>query len=267
MSPTSLLDPSTQPSQEILDDWIALFNALNWRLFNDALPYPHFSFKCQAGSFGFYRPESYNRSDGPYCGEIVMNPAYYIPDDPKPFVATFVHQLVHHWQYYFGSPGKIGYHNREWADQMLAVGLQPTQDNTEGGREIGYTMHQRIIGGGALDRVLDDFMTDRQILRWRECFSTGPHQPVRSVDAPNKPALKRETGQEEAEAARKSVGGKRYRFTCPVPDCQQSADSFRAARLDCGIHKQPLVPTARKRRGLPHQAVQRKGEQVLPLVD
>ena len=38
-------------------------------------------------------------------------------------MGTLVHEMVHFWQQEFGTPSRRGYHNREWADKMEALGL------------------------------------------------------------------------------------------------------------------------------------------------
>lgn len=41
----------------------------------------------------------------------------------RDILSTLLHEMVHHWQYRFGTPGRRGYHNIEFAAKMLEVGL------------------------------------------------------------------------------------------------------------------------------------------------
>jgi hypothetical protein len=41
-------------------------------------------------------------------------------------LSTLVHEMVHVWQETYGNPSRRGYHNRQWAEKMREVGLQPS---------------------------------------------------------------------------------------------------------------------------------------------
>jgi predicted SprT family Zn-dependent metalloprotease len=62
--------------------------------------------------------------------------------------STLVHEMMHCWQHVFGEPSKRGYHNKEWAAKMKAVGLQPSSTGAVGGRETGQRMSHYIIPDG-----------------------------------------------------------------------------------------------------------------------
>ena len=44
---------------------------------------------------------------------------------PPPY-RPLVHEMVHVWQEQYGHPASRGYHNKQWAAKMKAVGLQPS---------------------------------------------------------------------------------------------------------------------------------------------
>ena len=249
MLDNSFFDTHTQPAQEIVDDLHRLFDFLNRRFFDDELPYCQFSLKRHNGTNGFYTPESYNREDGKYCDEITMNPAFYNPDNPLPFIEVLLHQMCHLWQRHYGTPGRGGYHNRELANKMLSIGLQPSSTGIEGGKETGDTMHQYAIPGSSLERVIRNLINDRVVLRWQDCYTppTAPTSlPIKEGSAKTPKADINTT----SEATPRS--GKRYRYTCPSSDCKMSAESFHGAEIGCWIHKQQMVLTERKKRRHPN---------------
>jgi hypothetical protein len=62
-------------------------------------------------------------------------------------------QMVHIWQYVVGnSYSKRGYHNKEWAAKMKAVGLQPSSTGMAGGKETGQRVSHYIIPDGPFTR-------------------------------------------------------------------------------------------------------------------
>ena len=56
--------------------------------------------------------------------------------------------MVHVWQEQYGQPGSRGYHNKQWAAQMKAVGLQPSSTGMPGGRETGQRVSHYVIPDG-----------------------------------------------------------------------------------------------------------------------
>ncbi len=61
--------------------------------------------------------------------------------------------MVHLWQFHFRKPGRRGYHNREWADKMLEVGLVPSDTGLPGARVTGDRMSHYVMESGPFDPV------------------------------------------------------------------------------------------------------------------
>jgi hypothetical protein len=80
--------------------------------------------------------------------EIALNPQKWrkLPIDEN--LSTLVHEMCHLQQHTFGKPSRRGYHNREWAGMMEAVGLIPSHDGKPGGRKTGQNMSDYIEPGG-----------------------------------------------------------------------------------------------------------------------
>jgi hypothetical protein len=80
--------------------------------------------------------------------EVNMNPDHFHRHDTE-ICATLVHEQVHVWQIVHcdGQPAS-GYHNREWADKMIAIGLMPSHDGSTDGRQTGHSMHHYPIEAG-----------------------------------------------------------------------------------------------------------------------
>jgi hypothetical protein len=67
--------------------------------------------------------------------------------------------MVHLWQHHCGKPARTGYHNKEWAVMMKAVGLVPSSTGAPGGKETGQHVSHYIEAGGAFDRACAELVT------------------------------------------------------------------------------------------------------------
>jgi ribosomal protein S27E len=82
-----------------------------------------------------------------------LNPDGFINRDDKEICSTLVHEQVHVAQHTGGTAPRRGYHNREWAAMMKAIGLQPSSTGMVGGRETGQRMSHYVIAGGPFEQT------------------------------------------------------------------------------------------------------------------
>lgn len=134
----------------------AAFDHFNATLFGGELPHVILNFSRHAKSLGFFAPERWSESgpegeDGIH--EISLNPAHLADRSPRETLSTLVHEMAHLWQQVHGKPSRSGYHNREWADKMEAIGLMPSSTAAPGGARTGQRVSHYIIEGGAFDRA------------------------------------------------------------------------------------------------------------------
>lgn len=97
----------------------SVFDYLNAGLFNGELP-----------------PMVFSKKFHPFEMSIVM-------------FSSLVHEMVHHWQLHFRNPGRLSYHNQEWADKMEECGMKPS---TGGG--TGQSVDYGMVSGGILHHSL-----------------------------------------------------------------------------------------------------------------
>jgi hypothetical protein len=81
-------------------------------------------------------------------------------------MSTLVHEMVHLKQEEFGTPGRSGYHNEEWADEMEAIGLMPSHTGKPGGRRTGRQMSHYVIERGPFQQALKA-MPEEYLLPWQ----------------------------------------------------------------------------------------------------
>jgi predicted SprT family Zn-dependent metalloprotease len=143
---------SDSPTAKQFLAYDALFAHFNNRLFGGKLRPCILNFSRAAKAYGFFAPERW--SDGEdKRHEISINPGTLKLRTPREVCSTLVHEMVHLWQADNGKPGKRGYHNQQWADMMVFVGLMPSDTGAPGGNPTGTRMTHYIIDGGAYDRA------------------------------------------------------------------------------------------------------------------
>jgi hypothetical protein len=118
-------------------------------------------------------------------------------------LSTLVHEMAHVWQETYGEPSRRGYHNRQWAEKMREIGLQPTSTGEPGGMETGQSMTHYILPEGRYAKAYAKLAMTGLALHWQSI-----------------PAVRR---------AKKSS---KTKFSCPV--CGQNAWARPGASLICG---------------------------------
>jgi predicted SprT family Zn-dependent metalloprotease len=140
------------PTLEQFAAYQGAFDYFNARLFDGKLPALMLNFSRKAKSLGFYCPALWLRGSGQEAAELSLNPDL-LNRGPRDAVSTLVHEMCHHWQSTFGTPSRRGYHNREWANKMIEVGLHPSHTGQPGGNIVGQHMGHFIVEGGPFDRL------------------------------------------------------------------------------------------------------------------
>lgn len=134
-----------RPSEELYQTLDSAYRYFNQALFEDQLPEIMFTVQRQKGVMGYFAPERWAEKGGRRCHEIAINPSYIAQSRLIEIMQTLVHEMVHCWQYSFGTPGRGHYHNKEWALKMIEIGLMPSDTGEPGGKIVGQFMSDYII--------------------------------------------------------------------------------------------------------------------------
>ena len=124
-----------------------LYNFYNRELFENKLPDVVISFSRDSNVSGVFLPEKWQSNNNP-IHEISINPDYFEANSID-FHQTIVHEMCHIYQFENGTPGKNGYHNKEFSEIMFSIGLQTSDSGTENGNPTGYKMSDYIIEDGS----------------------------------------------------------------------------------------------------------------------
>ena len=113
-------------------------------------------------------------ADGQESDEIALNPRDIRTRPLINVLSTVVHEMVHLAQHHFGKPSRNGYHNRQWATAMKAIGLQPSDTGEPGGRETGQQVSHYVVPGGPFDLACQELLADGFTLPWGDVDNRRP---------------------------------------------------------------------------------------------
>ncbi|TXF89252.1 SprT family zinc-dependent metalloprotease [Neolewinella aurantiaca] len=156
----------TTPTTEIYSVLQEAYESLNLTLFDGALPNCMIILRRGRNYHGHYAPDRFQNIDEHgqpvVADEIALNP-HTMRRPPVDVLSTLAHEMVHLWQHKFGKPSRGGYHNKEWANKMDAIGLAPTDTGQRGGKRTGQRMTHYIVPEGKYVLWAERFLDDRKI--------------------------------------------------------------------------------------------------------
>lgn len=145
-----------------------IFDTLNERLFGGSLKPCLMTLQREKQTMGYFSHRRFVASDGggDFTDEIALNPAYFASHGLREVFQTVAHEMVHLWQAHYGSPGRGRYHNREWAEKMIEIGLMPTDTGGPGGKTTGQRISDYPIEGGPFLAAYEALATRSFRLTW-----------------------------------------------------------------------------------------------------
>lgn len=148
-----------------LSDCYDLFNA---RLFDGQLQGCVLTFEDRGQHCGYFRQGGFIGRDGTERrDEICLNPRHFLAKTGDlELLQTLVHEQVHQWQSRFGEASRRTYHNREWAEKMVSIGLVPSHTGRPGGKMTGQQMADYPAEDGRFLSVADEILAKRRLITW-----------------------------------------------------------------------------------------------------
>ncbi|WP_143484270.1 SprT-like domain-containing protein [Acidithiobacillus marinus] len=159
------------PTEQAYGELQSAFDHFNFTLFvpllDHAMPTCLITLQRERRTRGYFSSEQFVGLDGTtLIDEIAMNPSYFAVESIEDVLSTLVHEMVHGFQYHYGSPGRGRYHNKEWAVFMEKLGLMPSSTGRVGGKRVGEHMDHYILDGGPFYRSCADLITQSFRLSW-----------------------------------------------------------------------------------------------------
>lgn len=217
-----------KPTQETYDALQHAYDHFNWLLFETALPNCLITLQRKGRTFGYFHHKRFRREDGAACDEIALNPAHFKTRSIEEILSTLAHEMVHLWQFHFGTPGRGRYHNRQWAEKMKSIGLYPSSTGQPDGAELGDCVSHYIIEDGLFARATRE-LTDKGFdIEWQDQVQAEEAvlNPLGGGDGEGQES----DGETQGRPSRK--GGRRVKYTCPA--CGLNAWAKHEAHLICG---------------------------------
>lgn len=117
---------------------------------------------------GYFSADRFEgRTNGAKAHELAMNPDIFTGRTDREILSTLAHEMVHVWQQTHGKAPRRAYHDRQWAEKMKAVGLQPTTTGDAGGKETGQSVTHYIIEGGTYAQAYEKLAATGFQLSWQ----------------------------------------------------------------------------------------------------
>src|ERR1700678_2825699 len=196
----------TTKTYKSLDDAFVFFNR---RLFGGRLPAGLITMQRSKSAYGYFAGGRFGSKDGKeITDEIALNPSHFHERSTEQSLSTLVHEMAHLEQHHFGKPSRSGYHNKEWAGMMKAVGLIPSDTAAPGGKEVGQKVSHYIEAGGRFEKACAELVKQGFDPLYVERWSEG------------------------GEKVRKKKAASKTRYTCP--QCQTNAWAKPEVHLVCG---------------------------------
>jgi len=159
-----------QPTRELYEFFTAAYQHFNAALFDKRLAPCMLTVQRQKGCMGLFYPERWIAQNGTRCHELALNPTYFGACRLVELFQTLVHEQCHMWQQEHGRPSRSGYHNRQWADKMEAIGLMPSDTAEPGGRRTGQRMSDYPLSGGRFLAAAAEFLDGGDTLKWLDRY-------------------------------------------------------------------------------------------------
>jgi SprT-like family len=146
LAPAVVHITNRSPTTESYGELDGAFGIFNQRLFGGSLPNCLITLHRRRSAYGYFSSARFANRNGTTTDEIAMNPDHLRQRPDREAFSTLVHEMAHLWQHHFGKPTRNGYHNRQWAEKMEALGLMPSSTGAPGGARTGpagLALHHR----------------------------------------------------------------------------------------------------------------------------
>ncbi|MFN0217364.1 MAG: SprT-like domain-containing protein [Hyphomicrobium sp.] len=214
---------SPSPTEQIYGELQTAYDHFNTKLFDGKLPPCLITLQRKGRcTFGYYAAKRFGTASGGATDEIALNPRWFKDRTFFEVMGTLVHEMVHLWQHHFGRSSRGNYHNREWAGEMLRLGLHPSNTGRPGGRMTGQQMSHYAMREGRFEVAAKELIARPLAITWFD------------VDG----ARLIPKGLDEFLSAAPSAG-RRAKFICP--DCRAQAWGKPSLNLICGDCERPMA--------------------------
>lgn len=207
-----VIDPTTETYRHLRH----AYDHFNRALFDGELPPCLITVQRKKQTLGYFWERRFESFDGLIItDEIALNPEHFFERGDEDTLSTLVHEMVHLWQHHHGKVSRPGYHNAQWAETMVKIGLIPTATGKIGGKQTGQRMTHVIEPGGRFERACNELIAKGFVVAFVE------------------------QGARKASPLAVQKRASKTRFSCTT--CSQLAWAKADSALICGHCNRPLV--------------------------
>lgn len=227
------------PTVQAYAELQAAFDHYNTRLFGGEIPPVLLTMQRESRTYGYFSSRRFaHRTGKETTDEIAINPAYFGVVPLLEILQTVVHEMVHAWQYHHGTPGRRGYHNKEWADKMEAIGLMPSNTGKPGGKRTGEQMADYAIEGGLFMQATSELLGTGFQVSWLDRFPpmlpSSPQNGSGDADSDAGASLAVEVSELAGLLEAPSAANRSNRVKYRCPECGAQVWGKPGLRLLCG---------------------------------
>ena len=156
-----------KPTREIYTFLYRLCSMINAECFDGALPSLLITIKGKGNVFGYYKYKAHVSHNGQHADELAVNPRFFASHGFQALLQTLGHEMTHQWQQYFGrQKSRRSYHNREFADKMISIGLIPSATGKAGGAQTGQFMADYMAEEGPIVTLFERLTVEGVYIPW-----------------------------------------------------------------------------------------------------
>lgn len=167
-----------KPTTECYQTLSSAYEYFSSALFAGQLPDVIITFHRQRKVMGYASIGRWVNDKRQYVDELAVNPEYFAKYPLIEICQTLCHEMVHIWQAHYGTPGRRGYHNAQWAKKMVQLGLIPSSTGKPGGQNTGEWMMDYVLLDGPFHKACKELLKNGYRLPWVDRY------PVYRLDLP-----------------------------------------------------------------------------------
>jgi len=147
-----------RPTSKFYGLFQMIFDYYNEALFDGELKDCIITITRKHNVFGHYTFKQFYSVKEQETDELAINPTMIAQFPLLEVCQTIVHEMCHGWQFHFGKPSVRTYHNKEWSEKMISVGLMPSHNGKPGGKAVGQKMMDYPIENGSFMLATEELM-------------------------------------------------------------------------------------------------------------
>lgn len=163
------------PTSDTYDSILQAYDFFNQALFDSQLPKVIITYHRQRRVMGYTSIARWVNSERECIDELAVNPEYFAKYPLVEICQTLCHEMTHIWQAHYGTPGRRGYHNTQWAKKMISIGLMPSSTSKPGGSTTGESMMDYILEEGAFLYHCRELVSQGYQLPWVDRYPVFRH--------------------------------------------------------------------------------------------